>query len=137
MSALVPRLTASSLVTVIVAAIVFALAGPAAGVHNDLQAKLRGADFPAARGLADYDGRHGHDHRALDVKVRNISRLAGRTLVVRVHGVRLGTMQVTSTGRAHLHRHRLFAIQEGWRIRVVTQQSHKVVAIGRFVSDRG
>ena len=128
------RVSAAALTAFTAAGLVVSSGEPAVALHNDLQARLKGVDCPVARGLADYAGRHGHDHRALDVKVRNIEGLAGGTLVVRVHGVRLGRMPVSSTGRAHLHRHRLFAIQEGWRIRVLTQQSRKLVAAGRFAS---
>lgn len=90
-----------------------------------------GCVYPAARGLAEYVGKHGHDHRALDVVVRHISRLAGRTLVVYVHGVRLGRTTVSSRGRAHLHRHNFSALQDGWRIRVRTR-SATLVAAGTF-----
>jgi hypothetical protein len=131
------RLAGAALAAVTATGVLVSGGVPAQATHNDLQARLLGGCvYPAARGLADYASKHGHDHRALDVSVRHIWRLAGRTLVVYVHGVRLGRMTVSSHGRAHLHRHNFSAIQDGWRIRIRTR-SATLVADGRFTHDAG
>ena len=131
------RLAGAALGVVSAAGVLVSGGVPAQATHNDLQARLHGScDYPAARGIAEYAGKHGHDHRALDVTVRHVSRLVGRTLVMYVHGVRLGRMTVSSHGRAHLHRHNFSAIQDGWRIRIRTR-SDTPVAVGTFTRDVG
>jgi hypothetical protein len=131
------RLAGAALAAVTATGVLVSGGVPAQATHSDLQARLDGGCIcPAARGLADYAGKHGHDHRALDVSVRHISRLDGRTLVVYVHGVRLGRMTVSSHGRAHLHRHNFSAIQGGWPIRIRTR-SAMLVAAGTFTHAAG
>ena len=123
------RLAGVALAAVTATGVLASGGAPAQATHNDLQARLHGGNaYPAGRGLVDYAGKHGHDHRALDVKVRHIRRLAGRTLVVYVHGVRVGRMSVSSGGRAHLHRHGLSTIQAGWQIRIRTRCDTLVAA---------
>lgn len=106
---------------------------PAAQAHGtDLDARLTG---PSATGRAWYDvdhrDRHGQ-HRELGVSVWNARRLAGRSLVVYVHGSRVGSMTVTRYGTAHLDRHGdMPAMHAGWPVRVRTQ-SGPLVAAGSF-----
>jgi hypothetical protein len=85
--------------------------------------------YPQAHGTASYQsGDHG---RELDVHLRGAARLAGRHLVVYVHGTRAGTMTVTRAGYAHLDRHGVAACRAGQPVRVRTS-SGTLVAAGTF-----
>ncbi len=73
--------------------------------ETELQAGLRaGHAYPHAAGTAVYEA--DHHGRTLDVRLSHLNRLAGRHLVVYVHGVRVGMMTVSRAGYAHLELHR-------------------------------
>lgn len=83
--------------------------------------------YPAVRGRADY-----YSYGSLGVSVWNASRLAGRTLVVYVHGTWAGTMRVSADGHAHFyHRSGAPTCSAGTAIRVRTG-SGTLVASGTF-----
>ncbi len=113
---------------VVVAGVLPAQAAPAH--HMELHAALSGShSYPRVRGTASYEsGDHG---RHLDVHLRNAARLAGRHLVVYVHGIRAGTMTVSRAGYAHLDRHGVAACHAGQSVRVRTK-SGTLVAAGTF-----
>ena len=76
---------------------------PAAMGMMGLHAGLYGSRaYPHGAGHAGYQS--GYRYRHLDLGVWNIRRLAGRTLVVYVHGTRAGAMTVSRSGYAHLYR---------------------------------
>jgi hypothetical protein len=79
----------------------FALMAPAAiAAEVDLRTRLQGsATFTKATGFSEYD-RSSHD-REIEVTVRNIGGLAGRNVVVFVHGMKVGAVRVSSAGVAH------------------------------------
>jgi hypothetical protein len=92
-----PRLPAA-LVVVALAAGPAALAQAAA--ETDYSARLKPAlQYPGARGHSEYD-REG-TKREVDVTVTGISRLAGHRVGVYVSGSKVGTVRVSSAGRAH------------------------------------
>ena len=116
-----------------------ATAGPAAVpaqaattccMRTHLEAGLHGSSaYPRVRGHADYMSSW---RRELDVSIWNARRLAGKTLVVYVHGTRAGTMHVWRGGSAHMNRHRgVPRCSAGTVIRIRTQ-SGKLVASGTF-----
>jgi hypothetical protein len=96
----------------------------------ELHAALAGSQaHPRARGTALFEsGDHG---RELHVRLHGVAGLAGRHLVVFVHGTRAGTMTVTSAGFAHLDRHGAPACRAGQPVRVRTG-SGTLVAAGTF-----
>ncbi|HEY2551670.1 MAG TPA: hypothetical protein VGI64_13950 [Streptosporangiaceae bacterium] len=106
-----------------------------ASVHRtELHAALHGSHaFPRAAGHATFEIRN--DGRELDVRVSHIARLAGKRLVVFVHGARAGTMTVTMAGTAHLDRHGVPATKAGQMIRVRTNAAGTLVASGTFHRD--
>jgi hypothetical protein len=99
----------------------------------ELHAALTGSQaHPRARGTATFEsGDHG---RQLHVHLRGVAGLAGRHLVVYVHGARAGTMTVTRAGFAHLDRHGAPACRAGQPVRVRTG-SGTLVAAGTFRRD--
>jgi hypothetical protein len=105
----------------------FVPAQAAAVAKVELQAALTGSHaFSHAVGSAKFEsGRHG---RELIVSVSHVARLAGRSLVVFVHGARAGTMTVSRTGFAHMDRHGVPACQAGQAIRVRTKAGTLVVS---------
>jgi hypothetical protein len=71
-----------------------------AAVETDFFTFLRASDhFPGARGNSEYE-RQGTG-REVEVTVTRIASLAGRRVSVRVNGHKVGTMRVSSRGRAH------------------------------------
>jgi len=91
-----------------------------------LEAGLRGG-YPHAAGHAGYQS--GYRYRHLDLGVWNIRQLAGRTLVVYVHGTRAGTMTVSRYGYAHLYRSAgVPSCQPGQPVRVRTQNGTLVAS---------
>lgn len=96
-----------------------------------LHAGLRGGHaYPRAGGHADFQS--GNHYRHLDVSMWNIRQLAGRTLIVYVHGTRAGTMTVTRDGRAHMYRASgTPQCQPGQPVRVRTRNG-TLVASGTF-----
>ena len=96
----------------------------------EVTATLHGSQsFPHAAGTAKFESRA--SGRELTVGLSGVARLAGRTLVVFVHGTRAGTMTVTSAGRAHLHRHGAPACRAGQPVRIRTRAG-TLVASGTF-----
>jgi len=85
----------------VVIALAAATAAPAlAAAETDYVASLRqAAQYPSARGHSEYD-REG-TKREVEVTVSGIRRLAGRRVAVYVSGTKVGTMRVSSVGRAH------------------------------------
>lgn len=103
----------------------------AAPAHDtELHAALTGShDYPRARGTASYvSGDHG---RELDIHLHGMAGLAGRRLVIYLHGARAGTMTVTGSGYAHLDRHGAGPCRPGQPVRVRTS-SGTLVAAGTF-----
>jgi hypothetical protein len=95
---------------------------------RELQAALHGGHvYPRAGGRAAYEsGDHG---RELEVHVSHVARLAGRRLVVYVHGVRAGAMTFSRAGRAHMDRHHgVPACRSGQSVRVRTRSGTLVVS---------
>jgi hypothetical protein len=96
----------------------------------EVTAALHGSQsFPHAAGTAKFESRA--SGRELNVSLSGVRSLAGRTLVVFVHGTRAGTMTVTNTGRAHLHRHGAPACRAGQPARIRTRAG-TLVASGTF-----
>lgn len=97
-----------------------------------LEAALHGAaGHRSARGHADYES---HWRRHLDVSVWN-TRLAGRSLVVYVHGTRVGTMRIWRGGSGHFERsHGVPRCSPGTVISIRTR-SGGLVASGTFHRD--
>lgn len=97
---------------------------------TQLEAGLHGSKaYPRVRGHADYMSSW---RRELDVSIWHARRLAGKTLVVYVHGTRAGTMHVWRGGSAHMSRHRgVPRCSAGTAIRIRTR-SGKLVASGTF-----
>lgn len=96
------------------------------GMH--LEAGLRGhGSYRSVRGHAGYDSR-----RHLDVSVWNAHRLAGRRLVVYVHGTRLGTMRIWRGGSGHFERGR--GVPRCWAgtVLAIRTRSGALVATGTF-----
>jgi hypothetical protein len=74
--------------------------GPVTAAEVDLAARLDGSSsYSAATGRSEYES--DSDGRDVEVTVAHISRLAGKRVTVVVGGHRVGTMLVSSTGRAH------------------------------------
>lgn len=105
-------------------------AAAAAAMHRHLEARLHGSSaHPSVRGHADYESSW---RRHLDVSVWNARRLAGRTLVVYVHGTKAGTMHIGRGGAGHLSRSRgVPRCSAGTIIRIRTR-SGGLVASGTF-----
>lgn len=106
-----------------------AVPAQAAAMHGkELHAAPHGGHvYPRAGGRAAYEsGDHG---RELEVHVSHVARLAGRRLVVYVHGARAGTMTVSRAGRAHMDRHRgVPACRSGQPVRGRTRSGTLVVS---------
>ena len=85
----------------VVIAIAAATATPAlAAAETDYVTRLApAAHYPGARGNSEYD-REG-TKREVEVTIAGLHRLAGRRVAVYVSGTRVGTMRVSSAGRAH------------------------------------
>lgn len=99
--------------------------------HMELQAGLRGSHaYPRASGTASYEA--DQHSRALEVSLTHLAGLAGRHLVVYVHGAKAGTMTVSRAGYAHLDMHRgVPGCQAGQPIRIRTAGG-TLVASGTF-----
>lgn len=96
------RRTATVLVTG--ATLLLPAAGPAQAATLDLEARMKpSAAFPRIHGHAEFDQEGGF--REFDISIHQARRLAGRNVVVRVHGVLVGRMRVHADGFAHLDRH--------------------------------
>jgi hypothetical protein len=95
------RISRSIIGFVTASSMAFALMAPAAiAAEVDLRTRLQGsAAFTKANGFSEYD-RSPRD-REIEVTVRDIGGLAGRNVVVFVHGTKVGAMRVSSAGVAH------------------------------------
>lgn len=107
-----------------------AQAAPQYYSSHHLQASLYGSSaHRSVRGHADY---RSYGYRHLDVSVWNARRLAGRTLVVYVHGTRVGTMHIWGSGSGHFYRSSgVPTCSAGTAIRIRTG-SGTLVASGTF-----
>jgi len=77
-----------------------AVPSSALAAETDLIAHLNGSSvYPAASGRSEYES--DSDGRDLEVTVTNVIRLAGKRVTVYVSTHKVGTMLVSSTGRAH------------------------------------
>jgi hypothetical protein len=95
-----------------------------------LEAGLHGSTaYPSVRGHADYMSSW---RRELDVSIWNARRLAGKTVVVYVHGTRVGTMHVWSGGSTHMNRHCGVPRCSAGTVIQIRTQSGKLVASGTF-----
>ncbi|MGZ4493700.1 MAG: hypothetical protein ACXVWU_03270 [Nocardioides sp.] len=101
------------------AALLVPMAAPAQAVEVELEARMHAtAAFPHARGHAEYESdSHG---REFEISVAGVRALAGRRLIVRVHGDVVGRMTVNHDGRAHLDRHGVPRMAAGNVVRVRT-----------------
>lgn len=98
-----------------------------------LEAALRGAaGHRSARGHAGYES---HWRRHLDVSVWN-TRLAGRTLVVYVHGTWVGTMRIRRGGSGHFERSRGVPRCSAGTVISIRTRPGVLVASGTFHRDR-
>jgi hypothetical protein len=88
-------------VTTVLAALGVVTAAPVAyAAEVDLFARLGGsAAFPNATGHSEYE--RTAIAREVEVTVTHIAKLAGKRVTVFVNGKKVGTMLVSSTGRAH------------------------------------
>ena len=87
-----------------VAAVGLTASPAAARRHDHLEARLRGSSaYTSARGHADYE-RMMCCRPELDVDLRNLSSLSGKTLAVFAAGTKVGTSTVHSTGSFHFYR---------------------------------
>lgn len=105
-------------------------AGPARAADVELAARLHPAPrFHYATGHAEYESHHGGAE--FEVHLAGVRRLHGQRLAVRVHGTFLGTMGVSSDGRAHLDRHTGVRVRVGDIVRIRTHVG-VLVAAGTF-----
>lgn len=92
------RLIVSVLSSAAFAAVV--IPGPAAAAEIDLAARLHGSSsYSAAYGHSEYES--DSNGREVEVTVNHISSLSGKRVTVLVGGHKVGTILVSSTGRAH------------------------------------
>ncbi len=98
------------------------------GMH--LEAALHGtAGYRSARGHADY---RSYGHRQMDLSLWNARRLAGRTVVVYVHGTRVGTMRIWRGGSGHFWRGRGIPRCGPGTVITIRTRSGALVATGSF-----
>jgi hypothetical protein len=77
---------------------------PAQAANLDLEARMRPTvTFPKVHGHAEFEQEGGF--REFEISIHHAGRLAGRVVVVRVHGTLVGRMRVHADGFAHLDRH--------------------------------
>jgi len=95
-------------------------------------ATLNGSSaFPAVHGSAKFGVDDGV--RELEAEIQDAKRLAGKTLAIRVSGVLVGHMTVSSLGNASFHKrsNSLPAVTSGTPIRI-RKADGTLVASGRF-----
>ncbi len=105
-------------------------AGAATNVHT---ATLKGsAAFPAVTGSAKFSIDNGV--RQLEAEIQHAQPLAGTNVRIRVKGVLVGTVKVSSLGRARLNRSGagVPAVTTGSAIGVRRASNNALVASGRF-----
>jgi hypothetical protein len=97
-------ITGSLLTTGFAVALLVPLTARAQAAEVDLEARMHStAAFPNARGHAEYESES--DGREFEISIAGVRALAGRHVIVRVHGDFVGRMTVGSLGRAHLDVH--------------------------------
>jgi hypothetical protein len=80
-----------------------ALAGSASNTTSEPQITLKpNAAFPRATGSAQYQSQPGHSE--FQIEIEHLRKLAGRYVLVRVNGAKLGRAKVSSTGIVQLTR---------------------------------
>ena len=115
-----------------VVVVALAVAVPTALAADRTRIALKpSAAFPAATGKATFKARGGE--RELQIEVEHIRRLAGKRVVFRVGGVRLGTAKVNAFGAARLERNsergkRVPAIRAGTKVKVRTAAGALIVS---------
>lgn len=71
---------------------------------TDLSTRLAGrGNYPAAAGYSEYHRNMMRNGREIEVRVHNISRLAGKDVTVFIDGKKLGRLAVSNSGNAHRH----------------------------------
>lgn len=71
---------------------------------TDLSTRLAGGgNYPAASGYSAYHRNMMKNGREIEVRVHNISRLAGKHVTVFIDGNKLGRVAVSNLGNAHRH----------------------------------
>lgn len=106
-------------------------ASVAQAVEVDLEARLHATTtFPNARGWAEYEAEHGG--MEFEISVAGARAIAGGTVVVRVHGDLVGSMQINSLGRGHREWHSGVATMAAGDRVVVRTRSGALVASGRL-----
>ena len=86
------------------AALVLPAASPAQAAEIDLEAHLGPtAAFTHVHGEAEFEQQG--SLREFNISIHRVRKLAGRTVVVRVHGTFVGRMRVHADGFAHMDRH--------------------------------
>jgi hypothetical protein len=71
---------------------------------TDLSTRLAGrGNYPAASGYSEYHRNMMRNGRQIEVRVHNISRLAGKHVTVFIGGKKLGRLAVSNSGNAHRH----------------------------------
>lgn len=115
-----------------------ALAVPAAALAttSDLQIRVKaGPSFPTATGNAQYQSQSGQ--REFQVELNHLKSLAGRSVLVRANGAKVGWAKVSSTGVVQLTRNTELGqsvptIAHGSTVSVVTRPAGALIASGRF-----
>ena len=97
------------------------------------------SQYPGARGDSEYE-REGNK-REVEVTVTGIRQLAGRRVAVSINGRKVGTMLVSSTGRAHRdwstsHGESVPSARAGSTVKVRTSGG-TLIASGRYRLDTG
>ncbi len=93
---------------------------PAGAAELDLEAQMRPTvAFPRVHGHAEFDQEG--SSREFEISIHHVRRLAGRSVIVRVHGTFVGRMRVHTDGFAHLDHHAgVPHMSSGDRVRVRT-----------------
>lgn len=96
--------------------------------HMHLEATLHGSS--AYRSVHGHAGYMSYWHREIDLSLWNARKLAGKTLIVYLHGTKVGTMTVRRGGSAHMYQHHgVPACSPGTTIRITTKPG-KLIASG-------
>jgi hypothetical protein len=112
-----------------------ALASSASNTTSDLQIALTPSTaFPKATGSAQYQSQPGQSE--FQIEVEHLRKLAGRYLLVRVNGAKVGRAKVSTTGIAQLSRNtelgqRVPSIVHGSTV-TVTRSAKVLITSGRF-----
>jgi hypothetical protein len=99
-------------------------------MRSGLEAGLHGSSaYRSVRGHAEF---RSWGRRHLEVSLWNARHLAGRTLVVYVHGTRAGTMHIGRGGSGHFNRSRGVPRCSAGTVILIRTQSGTRVASGTF-----